>query len=274
MADLNEKVIKEIVHLGRQAGEIHTTPNGLPYAVIPVDAQIVDMTKYVHNDYAERPHRKKGTVTALDAASFIAYYQLFADEHSRVFADETRACVLAVLDYHGIGDNAPRWGQHRINLTLRQSEEWKRWYGADGKKLTQVDFAEFIEDNAPDIVTPSAATMLEVARDLTAKTDADFGSAIRLNNGSVQFKYSEQIKASFGGGQLEIPEQFLIAIPVHVGGERVKVTARLRYRLNSGKLTFWYDLLRADVVLREAFLAVQKQIADGLAITIINGSPA
>jgi uncharacterized protein YfdQ (DUF2303 family) len=157
---------------------------------------------------------------------------------------------------------------------LRHSEEWTRWKGNDGARTNQIDFAEFIEDNAPDIVTPDPATMLEVARDLSAKTEVDFGSAIRMQNGSVQFKYSEQVKGTFGAGNVEVPERFVIAIPVYVGSERVKITARLRYRINAGKLSFWYDLLRAEAVRRDAFLDVQKSIADTLGIRIINGVPA
>ncbi len=143
----------------------------------------------------------------------------------------------------------------------------------NGKREAQMEFAEFIEDNAPDIVEPDSATMLEVARDLSAKTDVDFASAIRLQNGQVQFKYSEQIKGTYGSGNLDVPERFTISIPVHIGSERVGITARLRYRIASGKLTFWYDLLRADMIERNAFLAVRKAIGDTLGVTVINGAP-
>lgn len=277
MADqqFSDKAISDLVRLGASFGKPNEIPGGnTPFIVIPNDHKVVDLSSYVHNERSLFPIRKKGMVTVLDVGSFCEYYSLFSDENSRAFANEQSASILAILDYHCAGENSARWGSHRINLALRHSEEWSRWKGNDGTRTNQMDFAEFIEDNAPDIVTPDPATMLEVARDLSAKTEADFGSAIRMQNGSVQFKCSEQIKGTFGAGNVEVPERFVIAIPVYVGSERVKITARLRYRINAGKLSFWYDLLRAEAVRRDAFLDVQKSIADTLGIRIINGVPA
>lgn len=273
MADLNQQTVKELVGLGRASAEVRQSGN-TPFVVIPNDHRVVQLRDTIINPDADRPIRKAGIVKVLDGLSFCEYYTLFHDEHSRVFADETEARILAVLDYHGIGDNAPRWGQHRLDLTLRHSEEWAAWTGHSGKRSPQMEFAEFLEDNAPDIVTPDAATMMECARSLSAKTDVDFGSAIRINNGSVQFKYTETVKGTYGAGNVDVPEQFVIAIPVYVGGERVRVTARLRYRIASGKLTFWYDLLRASAVERDAFLNIRSQIGSNLSVTIINGTPA
>lgn len=272
---INEKAIAELVKLARATGAPQLPKDGaLPFVVIPNDCKIENLEKLIFNDHNERPERKRGTVRVLDAPSFCEYFTLFHDENSRVFADETKSCVLAILDYHATGDNAPRWGQHRVELTLRHSEEWTRWSGKDGERMSQMEFAEFIEDNGPDIVTPDAASMLEIARDLSAKIDADFASAVRLQNGSVQFKYSEQVKGTYGSGQMEVPERFTIAIPVHIGADRVLLTARLRYRINAGKLTFWYDLLRADQIERDAFMAVHDSIGKRLGVTIINGTPA
>lgn len=266
--------IKELVKLGQQTSDPKTiTANGVPYAIVPIDTKVVDLAQFIYNDYAERPHRKKANVKVLDAASFIEYWAQFADDNSRAFADETKSVVLGVLDYHAAHEGAPRWGQHRVQLDLRHSEEWKTWTGKDGQKVTQMDFAEFIEDNTPDIKEPSAATMLEVARTLQAKTDVDFSSAIRLNNGQVQLKFSEQIKGTYGNGQVDIPEEFVIFIPVYVGTPRVPVRARLRYRINSGKLTFWYDLLRTEQIERDAFMATLAEISGGIGTKVINGSP-
>jgi uncharacterized protein YfdQ (DUF2303 family) len=160
-------------------------------------------------------------------------------------------------------------------LMLRHSEEWKTWTGHNGqpRKMTQMEFAEFIEDNTPDIVNPRAADMLEMARTLQAKADVDFSSAIRTNNGQVQLKYTENVKGTYGAGNVEIPEEFTISIPVYVGSPRVTIRARLRYRLNSGKIAIWYDLLRADAVERDAFMATLEEIRTGIGVTVINGSP-
>lgn len=278
MADtiMNEKTIAEIAKLARQAGQ-SIDIGGVPYAVIPTDCKIEDLSRFRFNDYAATPHRKKVSVNVMDAASFIEYYQQFSDENSRVFADETQSIVKAVLDYHGAhSEGSPRWCQHILILKLRPAPEWTVWTEKNGqaRKMTQMDFAEFIEDNAPDIVEPNAATMLEMARTLQAKTDVDFSSAIRMSNGQIQCTYNEQVKGTYGSGKVDIPEQFKISIPVYVGGERTPIIARLRYRLQNGKLSIWYDLLRHSEVERKAFTAQIAAIKDTLKIAVINGMPA
>lgn len=268
--------IQQIADLARQAGQAINI-GGVPYTVIPSNCKIEDLSRFRYNDFAANPHRKKVAVGVLDAASFIEYYQQFSDENSRVFADETQGIVKAVLDYHGAGsEGAPRWCQHTLTLKLRPSPEWTTWVGHNGHacKMSQMDFAEFIEDNTPDIVEPNAATMLEMARTLQAKTDVDFSSAIRTSNGQIQCTYNEQVKGTYGTGKVDIPEQFKIAIPVYVGGDRTPIIARLRYRLASGKLSIWYDLLRHKEVERTAFTKQIAAIKETLKVAVINGMPA
>lgn len=270
---LTDKTLEEIQRLGQIVGNPKEC-GGIPYAVIPQDCKVESLEKFRWSQYADFPHRKKGIVKVLDATSFIEYYQLFSDENSRVFADETQSLVLAILDYHGAGsDGGPRWGGHRVRLDLRHSPEWLTWTGKDGHAMTQVGFAEFMEDNAPDIVNPSAATMLEMARTLQAKTDVDYSSAIRTNNGQVQLTYNETVKGTYGSGKVEIPEEFSIYIPAYIGTPRVPVRARLRYRLNGGKLKIWYNLLQPDEIERKAFVDTLGSIKDGLKVNIINGNP-
>ncbi len=269
------EVLNELLDLGKSQGALLDVEDATIQGVIVPDGyRLQTLESLVFNKYQLGPVRKEGTIKVLDAPSFCEYYALFHDENSRVFADETKKTILAILDYHAIGENAARWCAHRLDLTLRHSVEWTRWSSNNKQHKDQTDFAMFLEDNGPDIVDPSAAAMLEVARDLSATNDVQFGSAVRLQNGQVQLNYTENIKGTYGKDRLEIPEMFKILIPVYVGSAPVQLTARLRYRITSGKLTFWYDLLRADTVERTAFLAAHAEIGKTLAITIINGSPA
>lgn len=271
---LSKQALDEIVKLARTSQGIIATVGNSQFAVIPNDLKVVHLNDEIDLRRTLGPRRKAGTVKVFDTESFCEYFTLFSDPNSRVFADETNNRILAVLDYHGAGDNAPRWGEHRVDFNMRHSEEWNRWKAWDGQRKAQMDFAEFIEDNAPDIVNPSAATMLEVSRDLRAKIDADFGSTIQMSNGSVRFRFSETVKGTFGSGDIDVPEQFTISIPIYLGCERVPLTARLRYRISSGKLTLWFNLLRAEAIEREAFYAARGAIEQKLSITVIDGIPA
>lgn len=244
--------------------------NGTPAYLVPAGYQL----QLLH---AERsaPVRKKASVELQDLDSFIEYWNLYHDERSRIFAECSAATcqVRAIFDYHGVGEAPPAWCDHRAHYNCPQSVEWATWMGKNGKPFTQVEFAEFIENNLPDINTPPGAAMLEVARELSAKSEVNFASAVRLANGQTQFTYQEETKATVGKGKLDVPEEFIIQIPVHLGGPVYKVTARLRYRIVEGKLKFWYDLLRAHKVLEQAQEAILGQLRERTKSVVLKGKP-
>ncbi len=161
-----------------------------------------------------------------------------------------------------------------MTLNLRQSEQWKVWLGRSNKQFAQMEFAEFLEQNGIDISRPAPAAMMEIARDLQATTEVEFGAGSRTQDGQVRFKYTETSKATVGAGQLAVPEQFTISTPAFVGGALVDMQALLRYRVREGKLVIWYTLVRPEEVIRAAFLQSRNWIAEKLSITIINGTPA
>jgi uncharacterized protein YfdQ (DUF2303 family) len=128
-----------------------------------------------------------------------------------------------------------------------------------GKQMNQIQFAEFIEANVPDITSttasePSGAEMLEVAINFKAQKKVNFASGQVLANGQVDFKYQEEIQGSAGAnGNIKVPERFFIGIPVFEGGDPYKLEAKLRWALNDGKLTMWFELVRDQRFLKRPF---------------------
>lgn len=272
-----DATVQSLIELGRQtAGPVSLQKiDGSPVPFIISNGKVIPAPDLIFNEHAARPERIKGNVGVLDPESFIEYYTKFSDPNSRIFAYEPEIKVVGVLDYHAAGGElVPRWCQHRVTLTLRQSEEWKVWVGGNNRQRTQTEFAEFLEQNSIDIIKPSPANMMEVARDLQATTEVEFGAGVRMQDGQVRFKYTETTKASVGAGQLAVPERFTISLPVFVGGQRVEMDALLRFRNREGKLVIWYTLIRPEEVMRTAFLSARNQIETDLKQTIINGVPA
>lgn len=273
MNDLNIETVNRLIELGRLSAGPQMVPGAnVPMVMVPEGYKPQAMPELIFNEHEKAPKRIAAAVGVLDPISFQQYYALFSDPDSRVFADEQKLQVVAVLDYHT--PRGPRWGAHRVTLGLRHSEEWKVWTGANNKKFTQGEFAEFLEQHAIDIIDPAPASMMEVARDLQATTEVEFGSAQRSNDGQVRFKYTESTKATVGASQLQVPEDFKIELPVFIGGSDVSIHALLRFRVNQGKLVIWYTLVRPDEAVRAAFAAARGQIAEALKIDIINGTPA
>lgn len=271
MSELTGEALNRLIELSRETGAQEAVGN-TAYAVIPGDCKIEDLTRFIDNDRNPAPIRIKASVTVLDPESFCEYHKVFADDATRIFASEPARTVLAIFDYHESSD--PHWCQHRATLKMQESEPWKVWLGANNKKFSQSELSEFLEQNVSDVVQPSPASMMEVARDLQATTEVQFGSGLRQQDGQVKFKYTEETRSTVGGSSITVPEQFVLSIPVFVGGAAVSMQALLRFRMKEGHLTFFYTLIRPEDVIRRAFLEARNQIASTLGVTIINGSPA
>ena len=218
----------------------------------------------------DTPRRKTGTYKVHDPASLVAYLEKHGDPDSEVWADTVNAKITAVLNAH-TGDRddqqtAGRFEDHRVEYAVLLTEAWKAWKKYDGQLVDQATFAELIEERAIDIVSPTAADMLELAQSFRATTGVEFKSSKRLGNGERQFEYREQVEAGAGkDGQMEIPETFELGLQPFEGADRFKVTARFRYRINNGALAVGFKLERPEDVLREAFLTVVAKVQDGIA---------
>lgn len=235
----------------------------LPVLVTPKDSA-------VHFDFLEKilpaPLHCNQRVTLQDARSFAEYVNDFSDDNTAIFVDKAQGKFTAILDYHHSTEQ-PRRGGHVAFYTCPRTEEWAEWIRHSGVKMSQQDFAVFIEENAEEIAKPSSAEMLEIASSLKADIKTEFRSAQRLDNGQVQFAYNEVIDGKAGiNGQLTIPQEIEVILTPFNGGPSYTRKARFRYRIKEGQLVMWYDLVRPHKVLEAAIddtLAQIKQQVKG-----------
>ncbi len=224
------------------------------YAVVPRDSKIGSLEHLLVS-----PRRKRGCPTFLHESGFDAYVKDHMDDGSRIFADATKQTMCAVLDMHwpngqgGDAQDAARWGDHRAIFAPPKDPDWLAWIGAHDRKMGQLQFAQFIEDMLPTIDKPDGAELLEVAQHLEATTDVTFKSATRLQDGNREFVYEEQVKGKVGKGQIEIPAEFTLKLPVFLRGARHELRAKLRYRISDEGLVMWVHLHRHEEVLLTAF---------------------
>jgi uncharacterized protein YfdQ (DUF2303 family) len=238
---------------------------GTPYVALPEGYSVHDLERLL-----PEPARHRGNVALGDCESFVAYVKRNATAETAIYGSLNPPGFQAVFNDHAPG--LPGWRDHTAAYSCPLSVEWKTWAAVDGSARNQADFATFIEDNAPDLVSPPAADMLEIARTLEAKKKVNFASAVRLDNGQVDFTFEEQIEGTAAKGKLQIPQTFTIGIPVLEGGPRYAVTARLRYRIgDKGALTLWYDLERPHKTMEAAAKEVWAAIKDGTGLPMFNG---
>lgn len=268
------KIITDIRDLAREA-TVPSTGENIHFVVAPSGSTLLSLKEYQY-PFGVPPERITAAPKFQDAPSFCSYVNTFKDaDLTRILADATPSALsfLAVIDYHAASsERKPEFLSHRASLTLKLSEEWKLWYGLHDKLVPQADFAEFLEENRADIVKPDPATMLEIAKDLIAKSDVNFESKINSRNGSATLRFSEQIKATVANGSVEIPESFTIRIPVFFGEAPIDINAILRFRIADQKLKFQYKLYRPAEVIAKAFDVCRKQIADATTMEVLLGT--
>ena len=134
--------------------------------------------------------------------------------------------------------------------------------------MSQPEFAEFLDDNADDVVKPETARLLEIVRNFKATKAMQFKSAIDDQNGDVKFTFEENTAGAGGKtGRIDIPEKIEIGIPLFVGLPAYRLHARLRYQLAGPVLQFSFALVQPEKSVRDIVTEVvedfEKHARDG-----------
>jgi uncharacterized protein YfdQ (DUF2303 family) len=242
------------------------------YVMVPPNYTAKDVTDLVEKAQPA-PSRKRGTVQVKDVASLLAYC---ADQDAKhmgyIYADPDKRTITAVFNDQRVLD-MPGWRDHRAEFKAEYTPEFHKWSSMNAQHMDQGKFAEFIEDNFADITEPAAQAMLDVATTIQAKTDINFSSSKRLQNGQVQLAYTETIDARAGAnGALEIPKEFTLGLRIFKNGPGYKLKARLKYRLNAGSVKFWYELDRPERAVEDAFGGYIEVVREVSGYTVLLGA--
>ena len=206
-------------------------------------------------EHLPTPVRRRARVSVQTVESLGRYLARFPQSTPAVFADPEKGRFELVLDFHH--DGSPEHGDHRCTLQLVHTDAWKAWLGHDGRKVSQVSFAEFVETHLADIVEPASGKVLDAVRHISAVRNMEVASKVDLDKGDLRFSFSSETK---GKGEVFFPERIALALAPFEGSALERVEARVRYRVSDeGELTLWYQLLDPDEVLR---VAAQKVLED------------
>lgn len=288
-------------HLEPQILQI-AAPDGksVPVLHAPSGTEITSLKEFV-DEYRTKPERIKGTSKHTTLDSFVAHAVRFSDSESALFAhrDVQNPKLVAVYDYHpvvaddatGVAAVNARFAEHRAVYDFPLSDEWKTWTAAHGVKMTQAQFAEFLENNLHNVADPltaleetkaimesllctfaSPGRLMEIARGLSVRVASVVANHSRLASGEATFRYETQHQDE-AGQPLTVPGAFLISIPVFRGGDRYQLATRLRYRVVDAKITWTLELHRAAETFDHAFnLACEKAAAD-TCLPLFHGQP-
>lgn len=234
-------------------------------AALPPNWKMVEYSTDIHS---KNRSRKIGEVVIYDDESFINYIKNYkVNDQTSIycnsdFESETLRLVCIFNDNH-ISDEFGGWKDFYSVYEPKYSPEWKRWSASNKRTFSQIEFAEFIEENIMDIVqqdrSPSGHQLLEMALSFDSTQNMRFKSAIRLQNGAVEMNFIESDDDQTLT-KMKMFEKISIGIPVFRNGDAYRVDARVRYRVKEGKLTFCYELIRKDKIFEEAAKTIITKI--------------
>lgn len=231
----------------------------------------------------EFPELLQQNIHVDDVQSFIEYWKKHKTDESVIFCRDN--AFTAIIDYHTKA-NDPRWLKHQTSFPCKFSDEFDIWNQHNRKRMSQLDFAYFLEDCVDDIVgasaadekiqipkeAPSGTDMLQLATNFKASKKADFLSDHILQNGQCELKYKETVNGQDSQGMVKVPEFFYLGIPIFLNGDRYKLTCRLKYRIEEGRLYMWYEIVRKERVLRSAFNDIKEHITKECGTFVFEGA--
>lgn len=265
-----------------------------PVLMYPVGMQLASMKKYVDENRLV-PERRNGTARLNRINSLIDHINRFKSEASALFAsaaidaNSIKAHIAAIFDYHPKGDDVTKAdnGKHRALYEFPIAKDFAFWMKNNAKLMGQEEFALFLEERVVEMVSPDdddkaqvsglapkfaePVEILGLSRDLELYSKETVTQAIKLSSGEKSVKFTTQ-HVDADGKPIEIPDFFVVCLPLFEGGELHRILVRLRYRKNGERLQWAYDLYRIDRTLEEAFDSACAQVVEATGLPIFHGS--
>lgn len=193
---------------------------------------------------------------------------------------------------------------HRASYAFPLSPEWKLWNSISNQPLSGAELGEFVEANAKDLLEPTPAilagktsetatdwedAMIDTARQLQGR----FGQYVNLIQLARNFQINEvsNIAASMNrdtgessiqflnehqqadGAAVQIPNLFMVAIPVFENGAAYRLPLRFRYRKAGSAVKFIFTLHNADLALKNAIDEALYQAQNETGLPLFRGTP-
>lgn len=198
-----------------------------------------------------------------DVPSWAEYVKRFASDdpdYAPLITWNARG-LRAVLDYHSSEDTPGRC-QWTATHPFVLSREWQAWsQRANGRAMGQRELIEFLEDHQDDVKDPDPATLTNVLRLLRAQANAKADTELAAD-GSTKLVFSKETAVRSGTGDVTLPSEFSILIPVlkgHVDAKGAPLLYRLAVRVrvsvgDDARLAFRLSIPNAERTLDAALL--------------------
>lgn len=293
--------VETVAELAKKAGTsivtvaLNEPVAGLPSA-IPVlvnnDTGAMQGVKSLFEPHRVHPERKTGTAHVTTLESFIDLVERHKTEHSVIFAntDWRKPSLTAVIDYHEAANGGRAdFGKHRIHYQFPLSEEWQAWIDQNGKRMGQADFATWIEDHITELATPgrdeaeefentfgfrvaAPNELQQLSRGLAIRAETRAKSQVVLQTGEGEITWEEEHK-DLNGVKLVVPGLFVLSLAPFFLGDACRIPVRLRYRLQEGKVYWFFNMYRPDKYITEQIRADVAFAHEKTGLIAFQGAP-
>lgn len=265
------ETLSEVLPKAEVVHQVETGVSGysIAHVAVPKASVLMEM-KTDLEALLPNPRRTKTVATFSDHNSFLAYVERHSNDGTVTWCEfnpqDFKLKFMAVIDENVKGTAG--WRAHRAAFEPAMSAEWTAWKGQDKKSMAQLTFAEWLQEHEEDINSqaegmPTSLQMHKMATEFVANEERVLKSSVKLQSGGVRLTYIADPDAGTTEA-MDMFAQFALGIPVFYGDQMASpLVARLKYTLNSGKVSFRYELVRAD--------RVHKAAAEDLIATIRNG---
>lgn len=264
--------------------------------------EIVSLTPHI-DAVRGKPRARTGTAEATTLESFIRLVNHHRrDGESVIFAntDWRAPSLTAVLDYHvtaeaedrdidDFEDLGARSGRHRVHYAYPLSEPWQAWVKGNGAKMTQRDFAEFLEEHITELAAPTEAEriqwerdykarfatpaeLLDLSRGLEVTVGARVKNRTKLQTGETQMVFEVEY-ADAEGGELVVPGLFLLSVAPFHRGQIIRIPVRLRFRAGAQDITWFYEMIRPDQFIDERLQDDVETVVAATGLQLFDGTP-
>jgi hypothetical protein len=113
---------------------------------------------------------------------------------------------------------------------------------------------------------------MELSRGLELHATSLFKERRNLASGEDVFAY-EETHSNAAGKPVKVPQIFLIEIPVFDNGQPQKIAVRLRYRISSGAVTWFFQRARVKETFEAAVRAAANEAQKASDLPLFFGLP-
>ena len=221
--------------------------------------KVLDLEKY-----QDGRNRARGVLNTPSLEDFKSYVLDAQSETAPVFVDHKNVSATAVLNYK---DHAYAQGHcdHLANLKLEPTVVWSKLNSLKDRKLSQRDFAVFIEDWTSVLeITDAEGIVINPVQALAAIRNMKIDSSVTVDNSVGNLSESrsrfEQVEAR--SKEEFTPAYFKIHDSAYLGLDERLIVLRLIINTNDEKPVFSIQIVKEELLCNEIVQEFKEKVIE------------